>query len=164
MLDLQRRIIWHIKQPSSSDELPLSYTNSSSTDKWWIAARNHFSLQGKLVCRLSEQLAMYAIWNKKRGFSGNNHFLRCFCRKNWSKRGDKWETEDGRIHIGTHPLNGTELLTSEQLPPLRTSFQNGLKMLSIVRSYLLPAARLYLLGLKVLLVQLFSKTFRLPGQ
>uniref|UniRef100_A0A3B4ZDT4 Dehydrogenase/reductase SDR family member on chromosome X-like n=1 Tax=Stegastes partitus TaxID=144197 RepID=A0A3B4ZDT4_9TELE len=35
-------------------------------------------------------------------------------------------------------------------------------MLSALRSYLLPAARLYLLGLKVLLVQLFSGPLRLP--
>ncbi|XP_044222058.1 dehydrogenase/reductase SDR family member on chromosome X-like [Thunnus albacares] len=35
-------------------------------------------------------------------------------------------------------------------------------MLSYIRSYLLPVVKLYLLGLEVLLVQLFSKTFRLP--
>uniref|UniRef100_A0A3P8T698 Dehydrogenase/reductase (SDR family) X-linked n=1 Tax=Amphiprion percula TaxID=161767 RepID=A0A3P8T698_AMPPE len=35
-------------------------------------------------------------------------------------------------------------------------------MLSALRSYLLPAVRLYLLGLKVLLVQLFSRPPRLP--
>ncbi|XP_028447368.1 dehydrogenase/reductase SDR family member on chromosome X isoform X2 [Perca flavescens] len=36
-------------------------------------------------------------------------------------------------------------------------------MLSAIRSYLLPIIKLYLLGLKVLLVQLFSRSFRLPG-
>ncbi|XP_070832286.1 polyprenol dehydrogenase [Chaetodon trifascialis] len=35
-------------------------------------------------------------------------------------------------------------------------------MLSAIRSYVLPIIRLYLLGLKVLLVQLFSGPFRLP--
>uniref|UniRef100_A0A3Q3W6U2 Dehydrogenase/reductase (SDR family) X-linked n=1 Tax=Mola mola TaxID=94237 RepID=A0A3Q3W6U2_MOLML len=35
-------------------------------------------------------------------------------------------------------------------------------MLSAARSCLLPAVRLYLFGVKVLLVQLFSRTFRLP--
>ncbi|XP_078030543.1 polyprenol dehydrogenase isoform X2 [Epinephelus lanceolatus] len=35
-------------------------------------------------------------------------------------------------------------------------------MLSAVRSYLLPIIKLYLLGFKVLLVQLFSRPFRLP--
>eukprot|EP00064_Thunnus_orientalis_P008530 superscaffoldBa00001020_g8553 len=35
-------------------------------------------------------------------------------------------------------------------------------MWSYIRSYLLPVVKLYLLGLEVLLVQLFSKTFRLP--
>ncbi|XP_034740577.1 dehydrogenase/reductase SDR family member on chromosome X-like isoform X1 [Etheostoma cragini] len=35
-------------------------------------------------------------------------------------------------------------------------------MLSAIRSYLLPIIKLYLLGLKVLLVQLFSRSFRLP--
>ncbi|XP_029314890.1 dehydrogenase/reductase SDR family member on chromosome X isoform X3 [Cottoperca gobio] len=36
-------------------------------------------------------------------------------------------------------------------------------MLSAIRFYLLPIIKLYLLGLKVLLVQLFSRPFRLPG-
>ncbi|XP_074515759.1 polyprenol dehydrogenase isoform X2 [Sebastes fasciatus] len=36
-------------------------------------------------------------------------------------------------------------------------------MLSAIRSHLLPIIRLYLLGFKVLLVQLFSGPFRLPG-
>ncbi|XP_044072250.1 dehydrogenase/reductase SDR family member on chromosome X-like isoform X2 [Siniperca chuatsi] len=35
-------------------------------------------------------------------------------------------------------------------------------MLSAIQSYFLPIIKLYLLGLKVLLVQLFSKPFRLP--
>ncbi|KAM7407629.1 hypothetical protein PAMA_003385 [Pampus argenteus] len=35
-------------------------------------------------------------------------------------------------------------------------------MLSYIQSYLLPVIKLYLLGLEVLLVQLFSKTFKLP--
>ncbi|XP_078117764.1 polyprenol dehydrogenase isoform X2 [Sander vitreus] len=35
-------------------------------------------------------------------------------------------------------------------------------MLSAIQSYLLPIIKLYLLGLKVLLVQLFSRSFRLP--
>lgn len=37
-------------------------------------------------------------------------------------------------------------------------------MLAAARACILPAIRLYLLGLKVLLVQLFSSPFRLPGQ
>ncbi|XP_036965767.1 dehydrogenase/reductase SDR family member on chromosome X-like isoform X3 [Acanthopagrus latus] len=36
-------------------------------------------------------------------------------------------------------------------------------MLSAVRSQLLPVIRLYLLGLRLVLVQLFSRPFRLPG-
>ncbi|XP_042351197.1 dehydrogenase/reductase SDR family member on chromosome X isoform X2 [Plectropomus leopardus] len=36
-------------------------------------------------------------------------------------------------------------------------------MLSAILSYLLPIIKLYWLGLKVLLVQLFSRPFRLPG-
>lgn len=47
---------------------------------------------------------------------------------------------------------------------LRTPLQDQAEMQCVVRSYLLPAIKLYLLGLKVLLVQLFSSHFRLPGQ
>lgn len=37
-------------------------------------------------------------------------------------------------------------------------------MLAAAQAWILPALRLYLLGLKVLLVQLFRSSFRLPGQ
>lgn len=37
-------------------------------------------------------------------------------------------------------------------------------MLAAAQAWILPAIRLYLLGVKVLLVQLFSSSFRLPGQ
>lgn len=49
-------------------------------------------------------------------------------------------------------------------PAFVTPLQTQAVMLSVVRSCLLPAVKLYLFGLKVLLVQLFSRPFRLPGQ
>lgn len=75
--------------------------------------------------------------------------------------------EDGQLHIGTPPITGTSpehqqlrLCAVAPLPLLSTRVE----MLSFVRFYLVPALKLYLLGFKVLLTQLFSKSFRLPGQ
>lgn len=54
--------------------------------------------------------------------------------------------------------------SGEEAPSLCAPLVDRAEMLSVVRAHIIPALRLYVLGLKVLLVQLFSGPFRLPGQ
>lgn len=81
---------------------------------------------------------------------------------------DKGGGEEGRLHIGTRPMNSTFPLVQRSALPCLPAPGTGpglhAAMLAVVRFSLLPAVKLYLLGLKVLLVQLFSRPFRLPGQ
>lgn len=73
--------------------------------------------------------------------------------------------EDIQIRIGTQPVKEVHVFRSgEEALSLCAPLVDRAEMFSVVRTHIIPALRLYVHGLKVLLVQLFSGPFRLPGQ
>lgn len=101
------------------------------------------------------------------GIAFQNNLLHCvsvesICRRVRQGRKRGWTASYWNV---SHRRNFTVFPgAAPSLSALRTPLQDQAEMQSVVRSYLLPVIKLYLLGLKVLLVQLFSSPFRLPGQ
>lgn len=160
----KRAISQNIRHPKSSHKSrTLHYTLIPFVLKRWIAARNSVFVWE--VCQW--------VLDKSRNDTSTKTTNTLNC---WSTSVTREETRTRPTsYWNAPPLTGTspQLHELPQLPlctvtPLHccptASALNPVKMLSFVRVHLVPALKLYLLGFKVLLTQLFSKSFRLPGQ
>lgn len=176
----KRAISQNIRHPKSSHTPPtLHYTLIPLALSWWIPARNSVFLWE--VCQW--------VLDKSRNDTNTKATNTLYCRSTSVMR--KETRARPTSYWNAPPLTGTspELQELPQLPrrtvtPLHccpaallprcpvtplpccpaASALNPVEMLSFVRVRLVPALKLYLLGFKVLLTQLFSKPFGLPGQ